>query len=224
MDEQRKKYGIIHSTCAIIPTFVNDRAISSWEFTMLERGDVILAGNIRIIVCKIPGEIKSSFNKSPAVCEENIEFFGGKRNRTFREEETGCAGKISLIKSKNSLSGRNNTDTCEAPSESYPVIKIIEGMDKGKIFHLLKNVNLIGRKSKHSDFITDIELSKKDKSISRNHGRIVKKNSKYYIINEKESNITVLNGLQVTEPVMLKNGDKIELGFEASMIFYLPSQ
>lgn len=224
---REKKYGIIHSTGATIPTFVNDRAISSWEFTMLERGDVILTGNIRIIVCKIPGEIKSSFNKSPAVSEEKIECFGGKRNRRDREEELCPAGKVSLIKSNDFLPGNKNKcscrDVCKAPSAFYPVINVIEGMDKGKTFHLVKNVNLIGRKSKNSDFIMDIELSKKDKSISRNHSRIVKKNGTYYIINEKEGNITLLNGLQVTEPVMLADGDKIELGFETVMVFHLLS-
>lgn len=222
--KREKRYGIIHTADAITPTFVNEREVSSWEFTMLERGDIILAGTVRIIVCKIPGELKSVCNNFTGPAEKKIEFFGGKRNRLNREEEICPSGTVSLIKSEDYCHRTGNKCSCKNSKdyrEIYPVIKVIEGMDKGKTFSLVKNVNVIGRKSKNSDFITDIELSKKDKSISRNHASIVKQNGRYYIINQKESNITLLNGLNITEPLMLKDGDRIELGFETVMVFYL---
>jgi pSer/pThr/pTyr-binding forkhead associated (FHA) protein len=60
----------------------------------------------------------------------------------------------------------------------------------------------------------EIELSEKDRSVSRSHAFIEKKDKEYFLINEKEANVTILNGVQVVEPRPLVDGDKIKLGSE----------
>ena len=104
--------------------------------------------------------------------------------------------------------------------QSLPAsIEIIEGIDKGKVFSLNRDLIRIGRKSKKDKDIKDIALSEKDRSISRKHIRIEKKKEQYYLINEKETNLTILNVTRIKEPALLKNGDKIKLGKEAILLF-----
>ncbi len=98
-------------------------------------------------------------------------------------------------------------------------IEILEGPDKGKIFHLTKDKNYIGRKSKKAAMGKEIELSEKDRSVSRSHAFIEKKDKEYFLINEKEANVTILNGVQVVEPRPLVDGDKIKLGSETVLLF-----
>jgi len=98
-------------------------------------------------------------------------------------------------------------------------VEILEGPDKGKIFHLTKDKNYIGRKSKKADTRKEIELSEKDRSVSRSHALIEKKDKEYFLINEKESNVTILNGVQVVEARPLVDGDKIKLGSETVLLF-----
>ena len=98
-------------------------------------------------------------------------------------------------------------------------IEILEGPDKGNIFHLTKDKNYIGRKSKKADTAKEIELSEKDRSVSRSHAFIEKKDKEYFLVNEKEANVTILNGVQVVEPRPLVDGDKIKLGSETVLLF-----
>ena len=107
----------------------------------------------------------------------------------------------------------------EATGKVSSSIEAIEGFDKGKIFPLTKNVSLIGRKSKKASNVKEVELSEKDRSISRSHARIEKRDKEYYLINEKDDNITILNGVQVTEPRPLVDGDKIKLGTDTVLLF-----
>ena len=97
-------------------------------------------------------------------------------------------------------------------------MEVLEGSSRGKIYALKKNSITIGRKSAGSPD-KDIEFSEKDRSVSRNHACIEKKNNKYYIINQKPKNLTFLNGVHVTEPRPLVNGDKIKLGNKTLFLF-----
>jgi cold shock CspA family protein len=51
---KERTYGIVHTKGAANPTFLNNKEISSDEFTMLEQGDVLRIGNIKMIVGRIP--------------------------------------------------------------------------------------------------------------------------------------------------------------------------
>ncbi|HPZ08026.1 MAG TPA: FHA domain-containing protein [Candidatus Eremiobacteraeota bacterium] len=100
-----------------------------------------------------------------------------------------------------------------------PSLKVIEGLDTGKTFLLNKKLIRMGRKSKKTEVPREIELSGKDKSISRLHACIEKKDNKFYLINEKNENKTFLNGVQVIKPRPLMDGDKIKLGDEMVLLF-----
>jgi len=107
-----------------------------------------------------------------------------------------------------------NPDLIKSPS-----LEVIEGCDKGKIFHLNKKINLIGRKSKKTIDAREIELSANDKSISRLHARLEKQQNKFYLLNEKKENKTFLNGVQVISSRPLMDGDKIKLGDEVVLLY-----
>ncbi|HPZ09489.1 MAG TPA: FHA domain-containing protein [Candidatus Eremiobacteraeota bacterium] len=100
-------------------------------------------------------------------------------------------------------------------------VEVIEGVDKGKIFRLDKDVSRIGRRSIKYPDPKEIELSELCKSISRSHARIEKKEGEFYIIKEKEENLLLVNGLSVqfnmSKP--LKNGDKIKLDDKTVLLF-----
>ncbi len=100
-----------------------------------------------------------------------------------------------------------------------PFLEVIEGFDKGKVFHLNKKINLIGRKSKKTIDSKEIELSSRDKSISRLHARLEKQQNKFYLLNEKKENKTFLNGVQVISSRPLMDGDKIKLGDEVVLLY-----
>ncbi|MEQ8187822.1 MAG: FHA domain-containing protein [Candidatus Eremiobacterota bacterium] len=122
-----------------------------------------------------------------------------------------------MIKIGNTLMEYNflgNPDLLKSPS-----LQVIEGFDKGKTFHLNKKINLIGRKSKKTIDVKEIELSAKDKSISRLHARLEKKQNKFYLMNEKKENKTFLNGVQVIASRPLMDGDKIKLGDEVLLLY-----
>ncbi len=122
-----------------------------------------------------------------------------------------------MIKIGNTLMEYNfygNPDLIKSPS-----LQVIEGFDKGKVFHLNKKINLIGRKSKKTIDVKEIELSTQDKSISRLHARLEKKQNKFYLLNEKKENKTFLNGVQVISSRPLMDGDKIKVGDEVVLLY-----
>jgi len=113
-----------------------------------------------------------------------------------------------------------NISNIQEPEKRTGHIEIIEGMDTGKKFPLDKDKIHIGRKSGSHDTEKEIELPKKDKSISRHHAIIEKRGWEFYLINEKPENITLLNGVQVTEPRPLLNNDKIQTGDDTVLLFH----
>jgi len=102
------------------------------------------------------------------------------------------------------------------------VIEIIEGPDKGKVFCLQKDINLIGRKTGGKTSQKEIELSSKEKSVSRQHACIERREDGFYLINGKKDNLTLLNGVQVTEPRPLEHGDRIKVGEKTLLLFNKP--
>ncbi len=97
-------------------------------------------------------------------------------------------------------------------------LEVMEGYNKGKVYSLKKNLLNIGRKSDDRR-IREVELPEADRSVSRHHAIIEKKNNKFYLINQKSKNLTFLNGVHVTEPRPLVNGDKIKIGNQTVFLF-----
>ena len=100
------------------------------------------------------------------------------------------------------------------------IIEVIDGNDRGKKFLLDKKITHIGRKSRQKDSKKEIELSPKDRTVSRHHAIIEKKKGEFYIINEKPDNTTLLNGVQIMEPRPLLKGDKIQVGDDTVLLFH----
>ncbi|MEQ8190041.1 MAG: SUMF1/EgtB/PvdO family nonheme iron enzyme [Candidatus Eremiobacterota bacterium] len=97
-------------------------------------------------------------------------------------------------------------------------LEMTEGFREGLIIPVKKKQLLIGRKS--DDHIKkDIEFPEDDRTVSRQHCRIDKKGNKFYLINQKSKNMTLLNGILVTEPRPLVNGDNIQIGNSTVFLF-----
>lgn len=86
------------------------------------------------------------------------------------------------------------------------VLRITNGPHKGKQLRLLASVITIGR---HSD--CDIVL-KDNKSCSRKHARIIRKNEVYSIESLKKENPVLINKQVVLNSQILKEGDIVTLG------------
>lgn len=97
-------------------------------------------------------------------------------------------------------------------------LEMMEGFREGLIIPVKKKQILIGRKS--DDYIKkDIEFPENDRTVSRQHCRIEKKGNKFYLLNQKSKNLTLLNGVLVTEPRPLVNGDNIQIGDSTVFLF-----
>lgn len=97
-------------------------------------------------------------------------------------------------------------------------MEMTEGFREGLIIPMKKKQMLIGRKS--DDHIKkDIEFPEDDRTVSRQHCRIEKKGNKFYLINQKSKNMTLLNGVLVTEPRPLVNCDNIQIGNSTVFLF-----
>ena len=92
---------------------------------------------------------------------------------------------------------------------SNRIIEVIEGLDKGKKI-LVKNNLILGRKGIIKPAAEKLELL--DRSLQTEHAVIKKKDKKFYLINKNSKNITLLNGIQITEPKSIRKGDQIRLG------------
>ncbi len=84
------------------------------------------------------------------------------------------------------------------------VIRVIDGVDKGKTFKISEEGIIIGRGPE------SIQL--KDSSISRKHARIYRKDGGYYIQDLNSINGTFINGIRIDRPVILRPGDHIRVG------------
>ncbi|MCJ7679277.1 MAG: FHA domain-containing protein, partial [Candidatus Aminicenantes bacterium] len=88
-------------------------------------------------------------------------------------------------------------------------IVVDKGPDKDKEFTLHKQVSMIGRSGARQN---EIQLS--DDTVSKEQAALYYDSSSknFTIKNESQTNVTQLNGKMLTEPVILNNGDLIEMG------------
>ena len=99
-------------------------------------------------------------------------------------------------------------------------LEILEGEGQGSVYPLGKAEFRMGRKSKSaSSFLKDIEFPSSDRTISRRHATIVRKDGDFCIINESKKSITLVNGVQVAGSRQLKDGDKIKIGEHVLLLF-----
>ena len=109
------------------------------------------------------------------------------------------------------------TTTIVVPDKQYlPHLEVISGTQIGVIFELELDEITIGRSNVNnpSDFML------KDRAVSRPHAKITKLSDKYLITDLGSANGTILNGEQISEPILLSDKDAIEIG-ETEMIFHV---
>ncbi|MDP7637916.1 MAG: ATP-binding protein, partial [Phycisphaerae bacterium] len=83
-------------------------------------------------------------------------------------------------------------------------IQVIQGSDKGRTFNLYDGENFIGRDCH------PVGLS--DGTASRVHACLNYDGGKWVLIDSGSANGTILNGVRIAHPVMLKRGDQIRCG------------
>jgi len=92
-----------------------------------------------------------------------------------------------------------------------PTLYILQGSDKGRTFKFNESPTFIGRDSQ------DIPIT--DNTVSRRHAELTKKNDSFWVISDLNSaNGTYVNGVKLSSPLELKQGDQIRCG--ATLIVY----
>ena len=85
-----------------------------------------------------------------------------------------------------------------------PSLQILQGPDKGHTFQVTHTPALIGRNS------PDLPLT--DNTVSRRHAQLIKRNTRWSINDLNSANGTYVNGVKVSSPLELKQGDQIRCG------------
>lgn len=92
--------------------------------------------------------------------------------------------------------------------------KVITGQAVGAVYPIYKTEVIIGRNP-----VADIPAQEGD--VSRRHAVIFRLNDEVHLRDEGSTNGTFLNGQRVTDPVLLKVGDKIRLGSRETLVIEL---
>ena len=82
---------------------------------------------------------------------------------------------------------------------------------KGENIKINKSIFVIGRERRNVDYcVSD------NSSVGRTHAEIILKNGTFYLVDQKSTNGSYVNGVKVAplQEVELKNGDKIRLSDE----------
>lgn len=93
----------------------------------------------------------------------------------------------------------------ETPGIKRPCLNVLEGIYVGEVFELTENSMLIGR-----DRTVGITII--DDGVSRQHAKVEIKEDHVYVSDMGSTNGTFVNGTQISEQHLLKNGDKIRIG------------
>jgi serine phosphatase RsbU (regulator of sigma subunit) len=91
------------------------------------------------------------------------------------------------------------------PQSIVPTLQIISGPFSGRLFTLERDVTIIGRNPE-----CDVVLQ--PKSVSRRHAAIVRKDDGFLLRDMGSTRGTFVNGLKITHPVMLQDGNTVQIG------------
>jgi phosphoserine phosphatase RsbU/P len=97
------------------------------------------------------------------------------------------------------------SDAMAIPQSIIPTLQIINGPLSGQFFMLDRELTIIGRN-------LDCDLVLPPKSVSRKHAAIVRRKTGYEIKDVGSLRGTHVNGQKITQPVLLRDGDTIQLG------------
>ena len=93
----------------------------------------------------------------------------------------------------------------ESEQSIIPTLQILSGPHAGRLFKIDRDLMIIGRNP-------DCDLVLEPKSVSRRHAAIVRRESDYAIKDLGSTRGTYVNGLRLTQPVVLKSGCVIQIG------------
>jgi hypothetical protein len=118
-----------------------------------------------------------------------------------------CGFEISGDEDQSPLSdGRTIVD-----SEPVPYLLITTGPGRGQMFELRGEVHL-GRSRANAVALSDAK-------VSRNHARLEPVPGTYILVDLGSANGTFVNGVRVTQPVRLRDGDILQAG-DTQLVFY----
>ena len=95
------------------------------------------------------------------------------------------------------------------------VLTMLSGDRPGTLVPITDPELTIGRDEKESQLAID------DESLSRRHARFAKIRGRYYVEDLKSTNGTFVEGKRITEPVVLDDGARVQLGLSTVMRFGL---
>ena len=112
------------------------------------------------------------------------------------DEETTSNTEMEEIREKLSSVGASRTK---------PVLTVLTGGASGQQYKVVKGIAVIGRSP-------TVEMRLEDDGLSRTHARIRADTHRAWVEDLGSRNGTFLNGVKVTEPAELRDGDKIQVG------------
>lgn len=157
----------------------------------------------------------------------NGTFVNGERlsesSRVLRDGDDIILGKQRLvyemlrIEQTEPLQDRGEYDPAtHATATQGAYLLVFAGPDMGQQFPLWGEMITIGRASR--DATWEIRLS--DRAVSRPHARLERSPDVVHLVDLQSANGTLLNGIQVKEPVQIKDGDVITVG-ETQLVFHI---
>jgi len=113
------------------------------------------------------------------------------------------------------ITGRASVGTTEPLGQIGSFLVVSGGPDMGQEYPLWGEIVTIGRASQEATW----EIRLTDRSVSRPHARLEHRDDGFYLVDLESANGTLLNGIPVQFPIMLKDGDVISVG-ETRLTFY----
>lgn len=98
--------------------------------------------------------------------------------------------------------------------EDQPVLLITAGAQQGTEISIYKNILTFGRATSNATW--DITL--RDHAVSRPHAKVEMVDGQWYVTDLGSVNGTLVNGIAISQPNLLKNGDVIVMG-ETHLLF-----
>lgn len=86
-----------------------------------------------------------------------------------------------------------------------PTLRVLVGERPGEWFELSKEVTGIGRSQDRNEIVLSHQ------SVSRVHARVIRQLDGYLLIDEESRSGTYLNGVQISSPRRLRDGDKFQI-------------